>query len=244
MGYGASDRLYGKILFLGPIILFPFALFVFAFSSCNVRHRAEKRACRGGDVKACLYLGTYYEDKAPGIIGFLMSYNQDAMTYLDYGCKAKSVEACEQMYQVFAHGADQAKNGSVPLTDTADELIWGCAAGHDTLCDDLYDMMNHYGDWVAQRSALSFEKTCNEGNAHACFELVVMHQEKLAGLKNIVEEVIPLLDKACAGNVYDSCKTAQAYRVRKAQLDAEAARGSAAGSDSGSGAGSAGSSAP
>ena len=49
----------------------------------NVRHRAEKRACRNGNVKACLYLGTYYEDKAPGIIGFLMSYNQDAMTYLE-----------------------------------------------------------------------------------------------------------------------------------------------------------------
>jgi hypothetical protein len=213
---------------------------VFAFSSCNVRHRSEKRACRGGDVKACLYLGTYYEDKAPGIIGFLMSYNQDAMTYLDYGCKAKNVEACEHMYEVFAHGADQAKNGSVPLTDTADELIWGCGAGHDKLCDDLFDMMNHYGDWVAQRSANAFEKACNDGSAYACFELVVMHQEKLAGLKNIVEEVIPLLDKACAGNVYDSCTTAQKYRVRKAELDAKAGSGSASGSAGGSASGSAG----
>jgi hypothetical protein len=247
MGYGASDRLYGKILFLGPIILFPFALIVFAFSSCNVRHRAEKRACRGGDVKACLYLGTYYEDKAPGILGFLMSYNQDAMTYLDYGCKAKSVEACEQMYQVFAHGADQAKNGSVPLTDTADELIWGCAAGHDTLCDDLFDMSDHYGDWVERRAAMAFDKACNAGNAMACFKLVLMHQQKRAGLQNLVDDVIPLLDKACTANVYDSCKAAQVYRDRKAQLEAEAARGSAAGSGSGAGSASgsaAGSSAP
>jgi len=90
-------------------------------------------------------------------------------------------------------------------------------------------------DWVAQRSAMGFEKACNEGNAQACFELVVMHQQKLAGLKNIVEEVIPLLDKACAGNVNDSCKTAQAYRVRKAQLDAQAGSGSAVGSGSAAG---------
>lgn len=236
MGYGASDRLYGKILFLGPIFLFPFALIVFAFSSCNVRYRAEKRACRGGDVKACRFLGKYYEDKAPGIIGFLMSYNEDAARYLDIGCKAKDVEACKQMYEVFAHGADQAKNASVPLTDTADELIWGCETEHDKLCEDLFDMMNHYGDWVAKRSAIAFEKACNEKNPYACFELVLMHQEKLAGLRNIVEEVIPLLDGACAGNVRDSCKAAQSYRVRKAELDAKAAGG---GSGAGSAAGSA-----
>lgn len=230
MGYGASDRLFGKLLFIVPIILFPFALLIFGFSSCNVRKRSEKRACRAGDVKACLELGTYYEDKAPGIIGFLMSYNDDALTYLDHGCKARSVEACEQMYKVFAHGADQAKNGSVPMTDVADGLMWGCAASDDPLCADLWDMMNHYGDWVEERTATSFEKLCNQGNAYACFELVVMHQQKRAGLNNYVEDVIPLLDKACAGKVYDSCTTAQGYRVRKAKLDAQAGIGSAAGS--------------
>ena len=117
MGYGASDRLYGKILFWGPIILFPFALIVFAFSGCNVRHRAEKRACRNGDVKACLYLGTYYEAKAPGIIGFLLSYNDDAIVYLHHACKAHSVEACERMYKASEHGADQAKNASIDLPE-------------------------------------------------------------------------------------------------------------------------------
>ena len=227
MGYGASDRLYRKILFLGPIILFPFALMVFAFSGCNIRKRPEKRACRAGDVKACLELGKFYEVKVPGIIGFLMSYNEDAIEYLHVGCKAHSVEACERMYTASEHGADQAKNASVELTEIADNMTWGCAAGHDTLCDDLWEMMNTHGDWVAQRSATSFEKACNEGNAQACFELVVMHQQKLGGLKNIVEEVIPLLDKACAGNINDSCKTAQAYRVRKALLDAQAGSGSA-----------------
>jgi len=232
MGYGASDRLLGKILFWGPIYLFPFALLVFAFSSCDIRKRSEKRACRNGDVKACLALGAYYEDKAPGLIGFLMSYNQDAMTYLDYGCKAKSVEACEQMYNVFAHGADQAKNGRVPLNDTADELIWGCSAGHDSLCEDLFDMSDHYGDWVERRAATAFEKACDAGNAMACFRLARMHQNNRAGLKNFVDDVIPLLDKACTANLYDSCKAAQIYRNRKAQLEVKA--GSAA--DEGSGA--------
>jgi len=226
---GAADRLQGKIMFYGPIIVMPFALLIFAFSGCNIRKRAEKRACRNGDVKACIELGKYYEDKAPGIIGFLMSYNNDAQVYLDYGCKAKSVEACEKMYEVFAHGADQAKNASVPLTDTADELIWGCGAAHDTLCDDLFDMASHYGDWVAERAAKAFDKECTGGNAMACFQLVLMHQRKLAGLRNIVDEVLPLDEKACAGNIHDSCDSVKIYRARKAELDAKAA-GSGAGS--------------
>ena len=104
MGYGASDRLYRKILFLvrSPV---PVRADRVCLSSCNVRHRSEKRACRHGDVKACLYLGTYYEEKAPGIIGFLMSYNEDVVVYLHYACKAHSVEACERMYTASEHGA-------------------------------------------------------------------------------------------------------------------------------------------
>ncbi|HEY6035294.1 MAG TPA: hypothetical protein VIV58_13560 [Kofleriaceae bacterium] len=235
---GAADRLQGKIMFYGPIIVMPFALLIFAFSGCNIRKRAEKRACRGGDVKACIELGKYYEDKAPGIIGFLMSYNNDAMVYLDYGCKAKSVEACEKMYEVFAHGADQAKNGSVPLTDTADNLIWGCGADDETLCGDLFEMSYRYGSWVAERAAMAFDKACKENKAAACFWLVRMHQKKLAGLDNIVDEVLPLDEKACAGNIHDSCNSVKIYRARKAELDAKAS-----GSGSGSGAKSAATSA-
>jgi len=230
MGYGASERLFGKIVFIVPIILMPFALLIFAFSSCNVRKRSDKRECRAGDAKACLELGAYYEAKAPGIIGFLMSYNDDALTYLDYGCKAKNVEACEKMYTVFAHGADQAKNGSVSVTDIADELIGACAAGGLTLCDDLWEMMDQ-GDWVEQRAATGFEKACNGGKPMACFKLAIMHQHKLAGLKNIIEQVLPLLEKACAAKVYDSCAAVKTYQARDAQLDAEKAKGSGSGTE-------------
>ena len=111
-------------------------------------------------------------------------------------------------------------------------MIWGCEEGHTTLCDDLWEMMNVDGEWVERRAALAFDKACNAGNAMACFKLALMHQQKLAGLQNIVDEVIPLLDKACAANVYDSCKGVQIDPARKAQLDAEAGNGSAVGSGS------------
>jgi len=46
---------------------------VVAFSSCDVRKRSEKKACRQGDVQECLYVAKYYADRSVGIIGFLMS---------------------------------------------------------------------------------------------------------------------------------------------------------------------------
>ena len=65
----------------------------------------------------------------------------------------------------------------------------------------------------------------------ACFKLAIMHQHKLAGLKNIIEQVLPLLEKACAAKVYDSCAAVKTYQARDAQLDAEKAKGSGSGTE-------------
>lgn len=78
--------MYRRIVFTTSIIAFPIALFLFAFSSCDIRKRSEKRACRAGDAKQCLEVGKYYEDKQEGIIGFLLSHSDTAIAnYYEIG---------------------------------------------------------------------------------------------------------------------------------------------------------------
>src|SRR5882724_4451179 len=145
----AVNRKIRWLIFKLTLVAFPIALIIFAFSSCDVRKRSEKRACRGGDVDRCLEVGKYYEAKADGIIGFLMSNADTAIAYYYRACALRSPVGCERMTYVMAH-SDQAKNLSTELTDMADALIDACAVRVAGTCDQLWTFMEQ-GDWVAVR---------------------------------------------------------------------------------------------
>lgn len=217
-----SDRIYGRIVWTLTLVAFPIALVIFAFSSCEVRKRSEKAACRGGDVAKCMYVGKYYEDKQGGIIGFLMSYADTSIRYYFEACKLKSGDGCERMLYVYAHG-EQAKNLSTDLGAMADALIADCADRVSNTCDQLWTFINDR-DWAQTRSAIAFDKRCTAGNGQACYILGRLHGQNLGGLHNIIEEVLPLYDKACTAGIQDGCTAAKNYR----DVQAERAKGSAA----------------
>ena len=221
-----SDRMYRRLVFGMTLVAFPIALLIFAFSSCEVRKRSEKKACRAGDVARCLFVGKYYEDKQDGIIGFLMSHADTAIANYYQACKLKSPVGCARMMYLLSH-SDQAKNLSTELTDIADALIDACTARVTGACDQLWAFMDGR-DWVANRSATAFEGRCNAGDGEACYRLGRMHGQNLGGQQNVLAEVIRLYDKACASGTQEACSGARDYRAEQARRGIHAEAGSGA----------------
>jgi TPR repeat protein len=218
-----ADRRYRRFVFALTLVTFGVVLVIFAFSSCEVRKRSEKRACRNGDVEECLYVGRYYEAKADGIIGFAMSNADTAIANYYRACRLKSAVGCERMMYLMSH-SDQAKNLSTELTDIADALIEACAARVDGGCLQLWDYMDGR-DWVGNRSAIAFERMCNAGTGEACYRLGRMHGQNLGGQHNVLEEVVPIYEKGCANGSKDACNSAQEYRDVRVQRATEAQPG-------------------
>jgi TPR repeat protein len=225
----ASDRQYRQIVFLITLVAFPIALVIFASSGCDLRKRSEKQACRNGEVQHCLEVGKYYEDRDDGIIGFLMSNADTAITNYYQACRLKSPVGCERMLYLRTH-SDQAKNQSTEDADVADALIDGCIARVAGSCDGLWTFMKG-SDWVAIRSAAAFERRCTAGDGEACYRFGRMHGQNLGGQRNTLEEVLPIYDRGCASGSSDACQSAQNYRVEQAKRvahDVSAVPGSAA----------------
>ena len=216
-------------LFFISVVVFLLGLVVFAFSSCEIRKRSEKKACKAGDVDKCLEVGKYYEDKSAGggLITFLFSHGDTSIAYYYRACKLKSARGCERMSYMLEHGPDQAKNLSTELTDVADALITDCAERVEGTCDQLWEFGDKHvsgngNDWVFVRAGQAFDKLCAAGNVDACYWLGRIHGQNRGGYHNVADEVIPLYDKACQAKIKDSCEGAAAYR--KAQQDRAAGK--------------------
>jgi TPR repeat protein len=178
--------MYGQIVLAITLVAFPIALVIFGFSGCDLRKRSEKKACRNGEVQHCLDLGKYYEDRDDGIIGFLLSNADTAITNYYRACRLKSPVGCERMMYLRAH-SDQAKNQSTVDADVADALIDGCIARVAGSCDALWTFMKD-SDWVANRSASAFDRRCTAGDGEACYRFGRMHGQALGGQGNTLEE--------------------------------------------------------
>lgn len=205
----------GNAIFYLTLIAFVVGLVVFAFSGCELRQRSAKRACRAGDVAQCLHVGKYYEDKAPGIIGFLLSHADTSVAYYYRACRLESATGCERMLYVLRH-SEQAKNLSTDEAAMADALIGSCADRVSGTCDQLWSFMDGT-DWAENRSAIAFDKRCTAGNGQACYLLGRMHSQNLGGQRNISEQVLSLYDKACTAGLQDGCTAARSYRTVQAK---------------------------
>jgi TPR repeat protein len=210
----SARRLYYKVVLTLTVVGFPIALMIVAFSSCDIRKRSEKHACKAGDVEQCLAVGTYYDDKRGGIVAFLASYSNVATVYYFEACKHASPTGCARMLDVYEHG-ESARNPTVDATEVADALIEACAASLADGCKQLESFMAE-GVWVENRSAQAFARQCTAGRGRACWVLAGMHIKGLAGLRDTVGDVLPLLERACASKIEHSCEAAQTYRDRKA----------------------------
>jgi hypothetical protein len=152
---------------LVPIIGVPIVLLVVVFSTCDVRKRSAKHACNAGDVQQCLDVAKYYEDKSEGegIINFAMSNPDTATAYYFRACKLHSSVGCDGMMKM--NRDSNSVRTTTSTTEIADALIGACVDQVDNGCKNLESFMSE-GDWVANRSAIAFKKSCDSGNAHAC----------------------------------------------------------------------------
>jgi TPR repeat protein len=195
---------------LVPIILFPVVLVVVVFSSCDVRKRSAKHACKAGDVQQCLEVAKYYEAKSEGegIINFAMSNPDTATIYYFRACKLKSSVGCDGMMKM--NRDSNTVRSTTGVADIADALIDACADQVDNSCKNLESFMDE-GDWVANRSAIAFKKGCDSGNPRACYLVGNMASQNQGSLHNNFDEVLPAFDKACAAHIKDSCERAKSY---------------------------------
>ena len=201
---------------LVPIIGVPLVLLVAVFSTCDVRKRSAKHACKAGELQQCLDVAKYYEDKSEGegILNFAMSNSDTATAYYFRACKLKSSVGCDGMMKM--NGDSNSVRTTTSTTDIADALIDACADQVDNGCKNLDSYMGE-GDWVANRSAIAFKKSCDGGNAHACYLVGNMASRNQGGLHNNFDEVLPAFDKACAAHIKDSCEQAKSYRDEQAK---------------------------
>lgn len=71
------------------------------------------------------------------------------------------------------------------------------------------------------RGGAAFETKCSAGTTEACYWLAKLHTHNVGGYKDVLEEVLPLYEKACAGGRPEGCTSAAQFRDerdKRAQL--------------------------
>lgn len=162
-------------LFLGAVLLFILVLPIYACSGCEIRKRNEKRACREGKVDACLVVARYYEAKADGLFGFLLSNAITSNDAYARACKLGSAEACERAAYVILH-YDAARDTSYSYADAARDFATACVAGVANACDELYELYDDpRGNSLAEdvSSRLFLDRCRKENDGAACYRFGV-----------------------------------------------------------------------
>jgi|GEM_PF-4831993 len=198
--------------FVVAFIVFPIVLLICVFSSCDVRKRSAKHACKAGDLQQCLDVAKYYEAKSEGngIINFAMSNSDTSTLYYFHACKLGSSVGCDGMSRM-NENSNAARN-SLEMPEIVDALIGACSDSVDNSCTDLESLFNAGEDWIAYRSVLAFKKGCDSGNGQACYLVGSMASKRQGTLHDTFEDAFHAFDKACAAHVKDACVRAQHYR--------------------------------
>ena len=169
----ASDRMFRLIVFSTTLVAFPVALAIALFSSCDIRQRTDKQACRSGASERCLALGTFYESKSAGIIGFAMSNSATAAHYYGLGCKPGSSAACERLGHIVFHGLESVKDAGYSYADGVDALAQACVDESAQACSELNESFTdpRSVDIAEEHAARFFLDACNKrGNAEGCYQ--------------------------------------------------------------------------
>ncbi len=203
------------------LVVFPIVLLICVFSSCDVRKRSAKHACKAGDLQQCLDVAKYYEAKSQGngIINFATSNPDTATVYYFHACKLESSIGCDGMMKMNKNS--NTARTTLELPAIVDALINACVDRVDNGCKNLESFWNVSDDWIANRSAIAFRQRCDTGNAQACYLVATMASKRQGSLRNTFDSVVPAFDKACAAHIEDSCARAKAYRDRQPAAPAQ-----------------------
>ncbi|HUS31161.1 MAG TPA: hypothetical protein VMZ53_21775 [Kofleriaceae bacterium] len=197
----------------GAALIFLVVLPVYACSGCDIRKRSEKRACREGNVDACLAVGRYYEGKSDGLFAMVLSNGATSTEAYARACKLGSAIGCERAAFMSMH-ADNARDPAYTHRDAAHDFASACVDGIDEACAELDDF---YGDLingtlaedVASRYFLDRCRKDNVGAACYRFGIFMKTPHSKGEVKPNPELEQQMYKEACAKGYKPGCSASR-----------------------------------
>lgn len=215
MGDLRLDFAIYKLTIAIAIVVFPIAVVIYAFSSCDVRRRGDKHACRDGSAAPCLAVGQFYEDRTDGLVATMLSNATTAKQYYDRACKLGSATGCARFGHMVVSGSyDAMRDDGFTREDGMVALDKACDGGELDACHELADAAK------PAQAIVVLAKLCDHGDKPSCDRLVPAYQQVGDG-KHATE----LLARLCDAGDEDHCR--ELGRALLTGSDADPARGTA-----------------
>ena len=184
-----------RLMALIGLIATPIALVILAFSSCNVRRRADKSACRNGSADRCLAVGHFYEERAMGFVATLLSNATTAEDYYQRACKLGNATGCARFGHmvVVVRDYDTLRDGDFSDEDGISALQKACDGGVMDACHELVGVVDQ------QHAAALLAKLCDAGDKSSCDQMIKMTAA------NDPKASVALAQKRCDAGDLDQC---------------------------------------
>ncbi len=218
MGNIRLDFAIGKVTVGLAIVAFPVALVIFAFSSCDVRRRGDKHACRDGSAAPCLSVGQFYEVRADGFVATMLSNATTAKQYYDRACKLGSSVGCARFGHMVVVGSyDVIRDDNFRRADGMAALDKACDGGEIDACHELADAAE------PAQAALVLAKLCDRGDKASCDKLVAAYLQT-----GDTRRAMELLGRLCDAGDDGQCRElGRALLAGSKFVEADPARGTA-----------------
>lgn len=177
------------------LIAFPIGVIIFAFSSCDLRRRGDKHACRDGSAERCLAVGQFYESRSDGFVSTMLSNPTTAINYYQRACKLGSAAGCARFGHMKVVGKyDTIRDDDFTNDDGISALRKACDAEMTDSCRELADALD------PAHAAPVLEKLCKAGDKASCDKLVtaVAATDPKAGIELAVKQCEAGNDAQCA----------------------------------------------
>jgi len=218
MGDLRLDFAIFKLTMAIAVVVFPIAVLIYAVSSCDLRKRGDKHACRDGSAAPCLAVGHFYEERADGFVATMLSNATTAKQYYDRACKLDSSAGCARFGHMVVSGSyDTMRDDGFTRADGMAALAKACDGGELDACRELAGVAE-----PAQAAAV-LAKLCDRNDKGSCDKLVVAYQTS-GDAKRATELLTRLCD---AGNRDDCRELGNTLLTGSDASEADRARGTA-----------------
>lgn len=174
--------------------MLPVALITLAFSSCNLRRRADKRACRNGSAERCLAVGQFYEERTSGFFATFLSNATTAQDYYDRACKLGNVKGCARLGHMVVVGTyGTIRDSDFTRKDGVSALEKACDGGVIDACHELIDVVDD------KRAAALLAKLCEASDKSSCDQMIK------TTAANDPKAALALAEKRCDAGDFDQC---------------------------------------
>ncbi len=198
------------------LLVFPFAVVVYLFSSCDVRRRGDKHACLAGNASRCLAVGQFYEARTDGLIATMLSNATTAKDYYHRACELGNDVGCARFGHMMLSSYDAIRDDGFTQADGTAALRKACDAGELDICRELADALE------PAEAAPILQKLCDGGDPASCNKLVALYQQLDP------KRAADLLAKRCDAGDNDQCRElGRALLAGGTYGDADLVRGAA-----------------